>query len=123
MKSFIRKYAGSVRGVLSGFDRLVLRGSLRSLAFQLGIMGYLWREQVLLKDFAKHARLMATAGVYDYTIFLEKVAFAGIRSSSSVPSDTRRRRALRTSIGRTADVTQSCRRSSLNTSRRPGSST
>jgi hypothetical protein len=55
MKSFIRKYAGSVRGVLSGFDRLVLRGSLRSLAFQLGIMGYLWREQVLLKDFARHA--------------------------------------------------------------------
>jgi len=41
--------------VLSGFDRLVLRGSLRSMAFQLGIMGYLWREQVLLKDFAKHA--------------------------------------------------------------------
>jgi len=55
MNNFIRKYAGSVRGVLSGFDRLVLRGSLRSLAFQLGIMGYLWREQVLLKDFAKHA--------------------------------------------------------------------
>lgn len=55
MNSFIRRYAGSVRGVLSGFDRLVLRGSLRSMAFQLGIMGYLWREQVLLKDFAKHA--------------------------------------------------------------------
>jgi len=55
MNNFIREYAGSVRGVLSGFDRLVLRGSLRSPAFQLGIMGYLWRKQVLLKDYAKHA--------------------------------------------------------------------
>ena len=43
---------------------------------------------------------------------VNRLRSAGIRFSSSVPSDTRRRRALRTSSGRTADVTQSFRRSS-----------
>jgi hypothetical protein len=42
--------------VLSGFDRLVFRGTtLRFLAHHLGMMRYLWAMQVLPKDFAGHA--------------------------------------------------------------------
>jgi len=33
MNHFIRKYEENTIGVLSGLDRLVLRGTLRSLAF------------------------------------------------------------------------------------------
>ncbi|MEP7215294.1 MAG: hypothetical protein ABI782_03525, partial [Anaerolineaceae bacterium] len=54
MESFIQKHAGSVIGVLSGFDRLVLRGTLRSLVYPDGMRGHLWRAGVLLKDFADY---------------------------------------------------------------------
>jgi hypothetical protein len=52
---FIQKHAKDVIGVLSGFDRLVLRGTLRGLVYPAGMKRYLWRVQVLLKDFKKHA--------------------------------------------------------------------
>jgi hypothetical protein len=55
VEGFISKHAGDVIGVLSGFDRLVFRGTLRMLAHNLGMMRYLWAMQVLLKDFAGHA--------------------------------------------------------------------
>jgi hypothetical protein len=43
--------------MLSGFDRLLFRGTLRMLATAKGLMGYLWSLQVLLKqfgDFSQH---------------------------------------------------------------------
>ena len=46
MDSFVHKYAGLVAGVLSGFDRLIFRGTLRTLAFTKGMMGYLWAAGV-----------------------------------------------------------------------------
>ncbi len=55
MESFLNKHAADVIGVLSGFDRLVFRGTLRMLAHHLGMMRYLWAMQVVLKDFASHA--------------------------------------------------------------------
>src|SRR5207244_11345292 len=41
-------------GVVSGFDRLVLRGTLRSIAYSQGMTQYLWNNHVLLKDFGSH---------------------------------------------------------------------
>ena len=55
MEAFLNRHAGDVIGVLSGFDRLVFRGTLRMLAHHLGMKAYLWAVQVLLKDFASHA--------------------------------------------------------------------
>ena len=58
METFLSKHAGAVIGVLSGFDRLVFRGTLRQLAYSGGMMAYLWAEKVLLKDFAEHAETL-----------------------------------------------------------------
>jgi hypothetical protein len=55
MKGFTTKYADRLAGVLSGFDRLVFRGSLRRLSFVEGLRAYLWERKVLLKDFGTHA--------------------------------------------------------------------
>ena len=41
-------------GVLSGFDRLVLRGTLRSIAYAGGMSQYLSSKHVLLKQFGSH---------------------------------------------------------------------
>ena len=58
MEQFLSKHADAVIGALSGFDRLVFRGTLRMLAHRTGMNAYLWRVQVLLKDFASHAEAL-----------------------------------------------------------------
>ena len=55
MQQFIANHAEQVIGVLSGFDRLVFRGTLRILSQRGGLMTYLSVVKVLLKDFAEHA--------------------------------------------------------------------
>jgi hypothetical protein len=55
VEEFLSKHAEDVIGTLSGFDRLVFRGTLRVLAHAAGMMSYLWAARVLLKDFAAHA--------------------------------------------------------------------
>ncbi len=55
MATFVSRHEDAVMGTLSGFDRLVLRGTLRLLAHRAGMMSYLWAVQVLLKDFGPHA--------------------------------------------------------------------
>ncbi len=64
MQQFIEKYSGQITGVLSGFDRLVFRGSLRRLYYgwwdaKLGAvvakgMEVSLAEQDLFKDHGEH---------------------------------------------------------------------
>lgn len=56
MNKFTAKYADQIQGVLTGFDRLVFRGSLRKISYVFGMKGYLWANQVLLKDFGAHVQ-------------------------------------------------------------------
>jgi hypothetical protein len=55
MDQFIMKHRDEIAGVLSGFDRIVFRGWLRSLSYPEGMKGYLWANQVRLVDFGTHA--------------------------------------------------------------------
>jgi hypothetical protein len=60
VERFVTRHAQSVIGVLSGFDRLVLRGTLRELILrQYGMTRYLWAARVLLKDFGEHAQALS----------------------------------------------------------------
>ena len=54
MHEFIAKHRDKITGTLSGFDRLVLRGTLRSITFVDGLRHYLCANDVLLKDFGSH---------------------------------------------------------------------
>ena len=56
MHEFTATYAGQIAGILNGFDRLVCRGTLRQIAYPFGLKGYLFANQVLLKDFGAHAQ-------------------------------------------------------------------
>ena len=56
MSQFIQKYEEKITGTLSGWDRIVFRGTLRMLCFVDGMMGYLAHVGVLLKDFGEHAQ-------------------------------------------------------------------
>ena len=54
MNDFIRKYEDQLHGKLSGFDRLVFRGTLWKNALT-GMSGYLWAHHLGAKDFGVHA--------------------------------------------------------------------
>jgi hypothetical protein len=56
MQEFIAKHRDEVTGVLSGFDRLVFRGTLRSVCHVGGMMSYLSVNSVLLKDFGPYVQ-------------------------------------------------------------------
>ncbi len=65
MHHFIDKYREQISGVLTGFDRLVFRGSLRRLNYgwwdaklgavvAKGMEEYLWQNKILFKDHGEH---------------------------------------------------------------------
>jgi len=56
MRSFLARYEGQVKGVLSGFDRIRFRGTIRWLANLRGMGAWLSQKGVLLKDFRSYAR-------------------------------------------------------------------
>ena len=66
MDTFIAQYEKQIIGHLTGFDRLVLRGTLRTLAVKSGMMSYLWNIGVRLKDCGKLYR----GDVYEIIPFL-----------------------------------------------------
>jgi hypothetical protein len=49
MKQFIAKFEPQIQGTLSGFDRVVFRGSLRRLTHSQGMKMYLIRNGLLCK--------------------------------------------------------------------------
>lgn len=55
MKEFLTRHSTKIIGVLSGFDRIVLRGTLRQLAHLSGLQSFLSYKHVLLKDFPAYA--------------------------------------------------------------------
>jgi hypothetical protein len=55
VKTFIQKHAADVIGVLSGFDRLVFRGTARQVGYVEGMRKFLSAKHVLLKDFGSWA--------------------------------------------------------------------
>jgi hypothetical protein len=55
MNTFIQRHGRSVIGILNGFDRLRLRGTLRNLCYSEGMSRHLFRADVLLKNFKAYA--------------------------------------------------------------------
>lgn len=54
MWNFVRQLGQRVRGVLSGFDRLLFRGTLRCVIDPRGLNGYLYGAKVAMADYGKH---------------------------------------------------------------------
>src|ERR1035438_3199755 len=65
MQQFIENYRDQIHGSLTGFDRLVFRGSLRQLNFvkpdkgvmvAAGMENYLWQNEIRFKDYQDHVK-------------------------------------------------------------------
>ena len=55
MQRFLERRGGRIIGTLSGFDRLLIRGTLRSIAHVSGLEVFLYSQHVPFKDFGKYA--------------------------------------------------------------------
>jgi len=59
MKEFIAKYQDQLQGVISGFDRLVFRGHLRTISSAHDMETYLAFNWILKKDFGGHVEAVS----------------------------------------------------------------
>ena len=100
MQQFVAKHAEHVIGTLSGFDRLVFRGTMRALSNRSGLMSYLWAVQVRLMDFAEHV-LKLTEQLKDASLSLARQIGRPVQyltSAASNKEDIARRIAARDHI-------------------------
>jgi hypothetical protein len=54
MKRFLERHRDRITGTLSGFDRMLFRGTLRSITHISGLQIFLYSQHVLLKDFGSY---------------------------------------------------------------------
>jgi hypothetical protein len=62
MDRFLEKHAEDITGVLQGWDRLLFRGTLRSISYQKGMELFMRSQKVKLKDFKGWAKRLS-AGI------------------------------------------------------------
>jgi hypothetical protein len=86
VQRFVAKHAEHVIGTLSGFDRLVFRGTMRALCSRSGLMSYLWAVQVRLTDFATHA-LKLTEQLKDASLSLARQSGRPVQYLTSAASN------------------------------------
>jgi hypothetical protein len=60
MQEFIKRHANNIYGVLSGFDRVRFRGTIRWLGSVRGVMTFLWKIQVRMTAFTDWAKGLTT---------------------------------------------------------------
>ena len=59
MQTFLDRHREKIVGVLSGFDRVLFRGTLRCLEYQKGFEAFLATHRVLYKDFGAFAQRLS----------------------------------------------------------------
>jgi hypothetical protein len=59
MERFLERHQGRILGVLSGFDRMLFRGTLRSICHLTGMDMFLSSQRVLYKDFGAYVNKLS----------------------------------------------------------------
>jgi hypothetical protein len=59
MERFVTRHNDRISGILSGFDRMIFRGTLRSISYAEGLEAFLATRRVWLKDFGAFAHAVS----------------------------------------------------------------
>jgi hypothetical protein len=59
MERFVTRHGDRIVGILSGFDRMLFRGTLRSITYVEGLDKFLSSQHVLYKDFASYVQRLS----------------------------------------------------------------
>jgi len=95
MERFLARHSNRIAGVVSGFDRLLFRGTLRSISFLDGMDRFLSSQHVLYKDFAGFAgRLTARLRTHAEALAQQTGRPLEYLRSSAISKDRRAREIL-----------------------------
>jgi len=84
MYQFIKRHENDIHGVLSGFDRIRFRGTIRWFGSVRGVMSFLWELQVRLTQFTQWAKGL-TQQIVDAS---ERIAVTARRPMIYLPSSS-----------------------------------
>jgi len=59
MEHFVKRHEGRIKGIISGFDRILFRGTIPSINYREGMERWLWSQGVPLKEFAPFAEKLS----------------------------------------------------------------
>jgi len=95
MERFLERHQGRIVGVLSGFDRILFRGTLRSICHLTGMDMFLSSQRVLYKDFGGYVNKLS-AGLKEHAEALAQRAGRPFRylASSDVSKEEVARKIL-----------------------------
>jgi hypothetical protein len=95
MERFLARHSTRIAGVVSGFDRLLFRGTLRSISFVDGMDRFLASQRILYKDFATFAqRLTARVRTHAEALAHQSGRPLEYLRSSAISKDGRAREIL-----------------------------
>ena len=95
MERFLTRYGDRIDGIVAGFDRLLFRGTLRSISFLEGMDRFLSSQRVLYKDFARFAeRITARVRTHAETLAAQTGRPLEYLPSSKISKDARAREIL-----------------------------
>src|SRR4029077_18017553 len=102
MHQFIKRHENDILGVLSGFDRIRFRGTIRWFGSIRGVMSFLWELQVRLTQFTAWAKGL-TQQIGDAS---ERIAARGSDAMMYLPSSSTSKEDLALEIAKTDRVTE-----------------
>jgi hypothetical protein len=102
MHQFIKRHENDIHGVLSGFDRIRFRGTIRWFGSVRGVMTFLWELQVRLTQFTAWAKGL-TQQIVETS---ERIAVAAKRPMMYLPSSSTSKEDLALEIAKADRVTE-----------------
>lgn len=92
MERFLKRHQGRIKGIISGFDRILFKGTFRSISYSSGLEKWLASRRVLQKDFAVFAQSLSSKIIEHAKKFSEKQGrpFRYVASSSASKEDMAR---------------------------------
>ena len=102
MHQFIKRHQKDIIGVLSGFDRIRFRGTIRWFGSIRGVMTFLWEIQVRLTQFTAWAKGL-TQQIVDTS---ERIAATAGRPLMYLPSSSTSKEDLALAIAKADNVTE-----------------
>ena len=95
MERFLAQHSSRIVGVVSGFDRVLFRGTLRSISFVDGMDRFLASQRILYKDFGEFAgRVTARVRAHAQQLAEQTGRPLEYLRSSSISKDERARTIL-----------------------------
>jgi hypothetical protein len=59
MELFLKRHEGRIKGIIAGFDRILFKGSLRSISSRRMMEIYLFSQHILFQDFGTWAEQLS----------------------------------------------------------------